>query len=119
MAKTHNLTDLQRTLWLAAAGREDASLYPVPADVGTNPAGIAKSIAALVRRSFAVEIEGEPGDRCWRSNGDRHYSVMISQSGRDSLVFGEPEARIGADPAPLPVGDPEPRVSGVSTNETD
>jgi hypothetical protein len=102
MARMPRLSDLQYVLLATAANRTGGSLLPPSKSVRAEQVNIDKSIASLIRRGFAEEVEtSEPGG-VWRAQGDQRMRAIITAAGRTA---------IGTDvPADAPVPTPPATV---------
>ncbi len=100
------LTDTQ-SLLLAHAARNDAhSFYPLPATL-TGAAGAARSIAALVKRGLAEELEVEDARIAARVDGDRRFGMFATPAGLAAIGVTETADDGAVEPAaPSPAPPP-------------
>ncbi|WP_347302104.1 hypothetical protein V5740_08765 [Croceibacterium sp. TMG7-5b_MA50] len=75
------LTDMQAILLSTASQRDDGSLLPPPETIGAVTPRIRKAVEMLIKRALAAEIEVTATDRAWRSEGDQHWGVTITDAG--------------------------------------
>ncbi len=99
------LSDIQLVLLSAAAQHADGSLLPPPDGAAGPPARIAKTIAALVKRSLASEADVADPARAWRQDGERHVGVFITDAGRAAIGIEPAEVAAASPPPPEAVGD--------------
>lgn len=79
------LTDTQLVLLSTAARNEGGSLLPLATSLTAPRAAIDKSIASLIKRSFAEEGEVADANIAWRNDGDLHFGVRITDAGRNAI----------------------------------
>ncbi len=79
------LSDIQLILLTTASQREDGSLLPPPENIGGAGARIHKTVAALLKRGLAAEVEVATPERTWREDGDRRIGLIITADGRAAL----------------------------------
>lgn len=91
------LTDLQLALLSTAAQRSDGGLLPPAASITTQVARIRRSIATLVRRGLAADVEVTDRALSYRADGDTLFGGAITDAGR-SVVGTEPPAAASAPP---------------------
>ena len=88
------LSDTQTIILSAAASRETRSMLPVPDSVKARGATLERTIAALVRRGFAVETIANATDAVWRTDPDgQRIGLTITDAGL---------AAIGVEPGAVP-----------------
>jgi hypothetical protein len=97
MSRTPKLTDTQLILLATACQRDDGSLLPPPYNIGAPGDRIRKAVAALIKRSLAVETEITNAPQQWRQEEDRLIGVVITDAGR-AIIATEQGAAAGTDP---------------------
>lgn len=104
------LTDTQLVLLSTAAQNDGGSLLPLATSLTASRPVIDKSIASLIKRSFAEEGEVADASIAWRIDDDIHFGVRITDAGRKA---------IGLTEEPVPAATPEaaPEV-GVEKKQT-
>lgn len=97
-------TDTQAILLAHAARHASGSLYPLPETL-TNPAGVNRSIAALVSRCWAEERETEEASATIRQDGDLRYGMFITPTGLTAigLAADDRDETVAEPPAAAPV----------------
>ena len=88
------LSDTQTIILSAAASHETGRLLPVPDSVRARGATLDRTLAALVRRGFAVETIANATDAVWRTDpDDQRIGLTITDAGL---------AAIGVEPGDVP-----------------
>ena len=88
------LSDTQMITLSAAASHETGRLLPVPDSVKARGAALDRTLAALVRRGFAVETIANATDAVWRTDPDgQRIGLAITDEGL---------AAIGVEPGDVP-----------------
>ncbi len=88
------LSDTQTIILSAAASHETGRLLPVPDSVKARGATLERTLAALVRRGFAVETIANATDAVWRTDPDgQRIGLAITDEGL---------AAIGVEPGDVP-----------------
>jgi hypothetical protein len=85
------LSDTQIILLSTASQRADGNLLPPADSVREAGARIRKSVAALLKRGFAEEVEVTAPDRTWREENERRIGLVITSAGRGAIGV-EPDA---------------------------
>ena len=104
------LTDTQLVLLSTAAQNERGSLLPLATSLTASRPAIDKSIASLIKRSFAEEGEVTDANIAWRNDGDIHFGVRITDAGRKAIGLTEESV-----PAVTPAAAPEVAVEKKQT----
>lgn len=104
MTRIPKLSDMQLTLLATACQHDDGSMVPPAESLGDQLVPIRKSVAGLVKRSLAKEIDVADPFRSWRDEDDRHIGVVTTDAGRAIMAAGEkgddaPGAESQASPA--------------------
>ena len=81
----HKLTDTQSILLAGAAQRADGSLLPPPETIAARRDRIATSIAALIKRKLAEQVDVADAALAWRSEDDHHVGAIITDAGREAI----------------------------------
>ena len=79
------LNDTHLVLLAAAAQREDGSLVPPPETLSAPPTRIAAAIRALIKAGYAGESTVTDPALAFRSEGDCHLGVIITDNGRTAI----------------------------------
>ncbi len=88
------LSDTQTIILSAAASHETGRLLPVPDSVRARGATLDRTLAALIRRGFAVETNANATDAVWRTDlDDQRIGLTITDEGL---------AAIGVEPGDVP-----------------
>ena len=85
MARTTKLTDIQLILLTTAAQRPDGCLLPPAEAIEEQGDRIRKTIPPLIKRALAAEAEVADARQSWRSEGDTHIGVVITDAGRAAV----------------------------------
>jgi hypothetical protein len=108
---TQKLTDMQLVLLSTACQREDGSLLPPHASLGTQAARIRKAVAALIKRALASECDIAEKVKAWRDEGERHIGVVITDTGRAVIAAEEQGKATNSVAAEVITANPEPTPS--------
>lgn len=98
------ITDTQSVLLTHAARQKGGSIYPLP-EALTHPAGVARSISALLSRGWAEERSTAEADTAEAhtvayTEADVHYGFFITAAGYAAIGIEEPAAEGQEEPAP-------------------
>ena len=85
MARPAKLNYIQLILLTTACQREGGSLLPPPETIGGQAQRIRTTVAALLKRGLAKEIEAVNPSRSWREDGERRIGVVITDAGRTAI----------------------------------
>lgn len=86
------LSDTQLVILNAAATREDRALCPVPDSVKAKGKVLARSLAGLIDRGLAEEVESVPAEQAWRTDeDDRPIGLAITDAGLAAIGIGAAE----------------------------
>lgn len=96
---TIKLSDSQLVILSEAASRTTGHVLPV---TGTrlNPASITRVMNSLLKKKLIKEIPASAEDERWREDGDRAYTLVITDTGFAALGIDAPDtsARQGIPP---------------------
>jgi hypothetical protein len=110
------LTDTQAILLSTASQRDDGSLLPPPETLGAVTPRIRKAVETLIKRALAAEIEMTATDRAWRSAGDQHWGVTITDAGKAAI--GIEQAGAAEDKATLAATNDVPAATNTTSIPT-
>lgn len=79
------LSNIQIQLLTSASERPNGSLLPPAEAIGGAGARIHKTVAALLKRGFATEVEVTEKERTWREDGARKIGLAITLAGKDAI----------------------------------
>lgn len=120
----NELTKLQRDALLAAAVRNDATIYPVRSKPDLNAGSVAKLVKTLIAKGLAEERLAEGKTPTWRTTDDgRRIAVVITAAGLAAIGIAPVgkkarRSRAAGEKAPVAakkgltaaVADKEPRM---------
>ena len=111
MPSKTRLNDLQLVLLSQAAQNETESILPLPEAATQDQERTAKELKSLLRRKLVEEVEITHRAQSWRSDGDLHFGLQLTNAAREAFGEGEdsggvdkaePELIAAAAPAPRP-----------------
>lgn len=79
------LTDMQLVLLNTAATRPDGSLLPPAISLGRYGDRIRRSVASLIKKTFATEIPVTEEHQSWRAEAEQLFGVSITELGRAAI----------------------------------
>ncbi len=114
---TTKLTDMQLVLLATACQRADGSLLPPPASLGTQATRIRQAVNGLIKRALVGERDIAEQAKAWRSEGERHVGVVITEAGRAVIAVEERDEPTDAAPGDAAACHEAVHDSGTETAE--
>ena len=112
MPSKTRLNDLQLVLLSHAAKNEPGSVLPLPDAATKDQERAAKELKSLLRRKLIGEVETSDRALSWRSEGDLHFGLQLTDAARTALGVERDENREAdrAEPErPAAAASPAPR----------
>lgn len=104
------LNDLQMILLSHAAKTDSGNVLPLPSNI-TDRDRTDKELKALLRRGLVIEAETTLSAASWRSDGNIHFGLIISDAGKAAINLGDDGAGgaiiANAEPATSPTRKPQ------------
>ena len=112
MASKIRLNDLQLVLLSHAAKSENGSVLPLPDAATLDPQRTAKELKSLLRRKLVAEVETTDKARSWRSDGDLHFDLQLTDAAHEALGIEREDSGEAdkAESAPIVAAAPAPRA---------
>ncbi len=107
MPTTTRLNDLQLVLLSHAAKNENGSVLPLP-DTVQDEQRTTKELRALLRRKLLAEVDVTDRNHSWRTDSDRFFELVLTETGQDALGLGADEQTSG-DAEPVEASSTSPR----------